>query len=77
MGRVLEYAHTCGIPVLHHAIGSSLVENGYMNEGEVATRIGLRGLSGRVVIQKRDQFAQAIRFTHSDQSVSSLFKVEN
>ncbi len=43
MRRALEYARTFGLPVVQHAIDESLAENGYMNEGEVATRIGLRG----------------------------------
>jgi dihydroorotase len=43
MRRALEYARTFDLPVVQHAIDLSLAENGVMNEGEVATRIGLHG----------------------------------
>ncbi len=41
--RALEYARTFGIPLVQHAEEPELVEGGAMNEGPVATRIGLRG----------------------------------
>ena len=43
MRRVLEYARTFDLPVIQHAIDTSLAEGGVMNEGLVASRIGLRG----------------------------------
>jgi len=41
--RALEYARTWDLPLVQHAEDPSLVEGGAMNEGAVATRIGLRG----------------------------------
>ena len=43
MRRALEYARTFDLPVVQHAEDLSLAEGGVMNEGEVATRLGLRG----------------------------------
>ncbi|MGB5302130.1 MAG: dihydroorotase [Gemmatimonadota bacterium] len=43
MRRLLEYTQTFGIPVLQHAEDISLA-GGVMNEGVVATALGLRGL---------------------------------
>ncbi|MCK5446541.1 MAG: amidohydrolase family protein, partial [Gemmatimonadetes bacterium] len=43
MRRLLEYTQTFGIPVLQHAEDMSLAA-GVMNEGQVATALGLRGL---------------------------------
>jgi dihydroorotase len=43
MRRALEYARTFGLPVVQHAEDLDLAEGGAMNEGEVSTRIGVRG----------------------------------
>jgi dihydroorotase len=43
MRRALEYARTFGLPLVQHAEDLGLAEGGVMNEGEVATRLGLRG----------------------------------
>lgn len=43
MRRALEYGKTFGLPVIQHAEDLNLAEGGVMNEGEVATRAGLRG----------------------------------
>ena len=43
MRRALEYAHTFDLPVIQHAEDLALAEGGVMNEGPVATRLGLRG----------------------------------
>ncbi|MEZ4369130.1 MAG: dihydroorotase [Kofleriaceae bacterium] len=40
--RALEYARTFGIPLVQHAEDLDLAEGGAMNEGEVATRLGIR-----------------------------------
>lgn len=44
MRRLLEYTQTFGIPVLQHAEDMSLTAGGVMNEGAVATALGLRGI---------------------------------
>jgi dihydroorotase len=41
--RALEYARTFDLPVVQHAEDLALAEGGAMNEGAVATRIGIRG----------------------------------
>ena len=43
MRRAFEYARTFGLPVVQHAEDLDLSEGGAMNEGVVATRIGIRG----------------------------------
>jgi len=44
MRRLLEYTQTFGIPVLQHAEDLQLAADGVMNEGGVATALGLRGI---------------------------------
>ena len=43
MRRALEYARTFDLPVVQHAEDLDLAEGGAMNEGAVATRIGIKG----------------------------------
>ena len=44
MRRLLEYTRTFGVPVLDHAEDPALAAGGVMNEGQVSTRLGLRGI---------------------------------
>ncbi|MBW7956598.1 MAG: dihydroorotase [Deltaproteobacteria bacterium] len=44
MRRALEYSQISGMPVISHAEEPGLVGAGVMNEGPVATRLGLRGI---------------------------------
>jgi len=43
MRRALEYAKNFGLPVMQHAEDAELVAGGDMNEGPIASRLGLRG----------------------------------
>ena len=43
MRHVLEYSKLVGVPVITHAEDRTLVANGVINEGAVATRLGLPG----------------------------------
>ncbi|MDO8445516.1 MAG: dihydroorotase [Deltaproteobacteria bacterium] len=44
MRRALEYASSFGLTVISHAEDLTLAKGGAMNEGAVATRLGLRGI---------------------------------
>ena len=44
MRRALEYSSMYGVPVIQHAEESSLTQNGCMNEGATATRLGMPGI---------------------------------
>jgi dihydroorotase len=46
MRRALEYARTLGRPILAHEEDLTLNPHGQMNEGTVATRLGLPGIPG-------------------------------
>ena len=46
MRRALEYARTLGRPILAHEEDLTLNPHGQMNEGAVATRLGLPGIPG-------------------------------
>ncbi|MEM0963897.1 MAG: dihydroorotase [Bacteroidota bacterium] len=46
MRRALEYARTLGVPILGHEEDLTLNPHGHMNEGAVATRLGLPGIPG-------------------------------
>ena len=44
MRRALEYSLLFGTPIVDHCEEPTLVANGVMHEGDVATRLGLRGI---------------------------------
>jgi dihydroorotase len=44
MRRVLEYSSMYGLPVIQHAEEQTMTKNGLMNEGLVATRLGMPGI---------------------------------
>ena len=44
MRRALEYSRNLGVPVITHAEDPSISGGGVMNEGPVATRLGLKGI---------------------------------
>jgi dihydroorotase len=46
MRHALEYSQDFNLPVLSHAEDRDLSKGGYMHEGEVSTRLGLRGVPG-------------------------------
>jgi dihydroorotase len=54
--RALTYARDFGGLVMHHTADPSLVGSGVMNEGEVATRLGLAGIpkEAEIVVLERD-----------------------
>ncbi len=54
--RALSYARTFDILIVQHPEEESLVDDGVMNEGEVATRLGLAGIPSiaEVLIVERD-----------------------
>ncbi|HEU4783243.1 MAG TPA: dihydroorotase, partial [Ktedonobacterales bacterium] len=56
MRLALEYAAPLGVPVVEHCQDEDLVGNGVMNEGAVATMLGLRGWPavGEEVMLARD-----------------------
>ncbi|MGH6982523.1 MAG: dihydroorotase [Stellaceae bacterium] len=56
MRRALSYAHTFDLLLVQHPEEPSLAEGGVMNEGEVATRLGLQGIpaAAEIIIVERD-----------------------
>ena len=56
MRNVLAYAKDFGVLIIHHLEEPTLAENGVMNEGEVATRLGLRGTptAAETIMLERD-----------------------
>ncbi len=56
MRNVLSYANDYGALVVHHLEDDSLTQDGVMNEGEVATRLGLRGIptAAETIMLERD-----------------------
>jgi dihydroorotase len=56
MRHALEYAAPLGLPVVEHCQDEELVGAGVMHEGQVATRLGLKGwpAAGEVVMLARD-----------------------
>jgi dihydroorotase len=56
MRRALGYAATFGLLIVQHPEEPSLAENGQMNEGELATRMGLSGIppAAEAIMLERD-----------------------
>ena len=56
MRNVLAYAKDFGALIVHHLEDHALAKDGVMNEGEVATRLGLRGIpsAAETIILERD-----------------------
>lgn len=56
MRRLLEYARELGRPIMQHAEEPALAADGAMNEGEIATRLGLPGIpaTAEALIIERD-----------------------
>jgi dihydroorotase len=56
MRNVLAYAKDFGALIMHHLEDSDLAKDGVMNEGEVATRLGLRGVpaAAEIIMLERD-----------------------
>lgn len=56
MRRALSYARTFGAPILQHPEEPRMALGGAMNEGEMATRLGLPGISAaaEVIMVERD-----------------------
>ncbi len=43
MRRALEYSRIFDVPIIDHCEDAALVDGGVMHEGQVSTRLGLRG----------------------------------
>lgn len=56
MRQALGYASSLGLPIINHAEVASLSDGGAMNEGWVATRLGLKGIpaSAEEIMAARD-----------------------
>ncbi|MFO7476747.1 MAG: dihydroorotase [Methyloceanibacter sp.] len=56
MRNVLAYAKDFGALIVHHLEDPTLAQDGVMNEGEVATRLGLRGVpaAAETIMLERD-----------------------
>lgn len=79
MRRLLEYTQTFGIPVLQHAEDMALTAGGVMNEGHVATALGLRGIPNvsEAAIVARDVYLAELTGGHIHiQHVSARESVE-
>jgi dihydroorotase len=66
MRRLLEYTQTFGIPVVQHAEDPVLSAGGVMNEGTVATALGLRGIpnASEAAIVARDIYLAELTGGH-------------
>jgi dihydroorotase len=61
MRRALEYSRIFDVPIIDHCEDATLVDGGVMHEGEVSTRLGLRGWPGAaedVMVQRNIMLAE-------------------
>lgn len=63
MRRLLDYAGIGDFLILQHAEDPSLAQDGVMNEGETATRLGLPGRPGQAEAMMIDRDAHLMRLT--------------
>ena len=59
--RVLEYANMCGLTYLAHCQDATLTEDGAMNEGFIATKLGLPGMpkaAEEIMIERNTRLAE-------------------
>lgn len=63
MRRVMEYARDFGALVIHHAEDRDLAGEGVMNEGELAFRLGLAGISREAEAVMLDRDIRLVRLT--------------
>ena len=72
MRRALSYASSFDMLIMQHAAEPSLSRNGCMNEGEVATRLGLAGIpsAAETIIVERD--IQLVELTGARYHISSI-----
>ncbi len=56
MSRIMDYASDLNVLIMQHAEDLELSKNGFINEGEVATRLGLEGINevAEKIIIERD-----------------------
>ena len=56
MGRIMNYAGEFDALIMQHAEDNTLSEGGYINEGEISTRLGLKGIPAvaEKIIVERD-----------------------
>tara|TARA_B100001093_G_scaffold457321_1_gene468939 strand:+ start:1433 stop:2719 length:1287 start_codon:yes stop_codon:yes gene_type:complete len=55
MARIMNYASDLGVLIMQHAEDLELSKNGCINEGEMATRLGLEGISSiaeKIIIER-------------------------
>jgi dihydroorotase len=79
MRRVMEYAKMVGLPVIDHCEDVNLFNNGVMNEGETATRLGLPGIpaiSETVMVARDILLSEATGARFHAQHVSTAGSVE-
>ncbi len=60
--RIAEYAKMCGVTLFVRAEDESLAQDGVMNEGEVAGKLGLAGISPLSEILHVSRFIELARF---------------
>ncbi|MBF0619466.1 MAG: dihydroorotase [Candidatus Omnitrophica bacterium] len=79
MRRALEYASMAGLLVMQHCEDEHLSAKGVMNEGEVSTRLGLRGdpiIAETVIIARDIELARYLKTRVHFMHVSSARSVE-
>ena len=72
MRRIMTYATMFDKPVIHHCEDYQLSENGEMNEGETATRLGLLGIpaAAETIMVKRD--IELVRLTKARYHIAHI-----
>ena len=72
MRRILTYAHDFDVTVAHYAENSDLVGSGVMNEGELASRLGLPGIPREAEIIQLERDIRLVGLTGAKYHASQL-----
>jgi len=79
MARIMNYASQCNSLVMQHPEDAFLSEGGLINEGEISTRLGLKGipyLAEKIIVERDLSFLEEYKCRYHIAQVSSKKTIE-
>ena len=79
MARIMNYASQCNSLVMQHPEDAFLSEGGFINEGEISTRLGLKGipyLAEKIIVERDLSFLEEYKCRYHIAQISSKKTIE-
>ena len=79
MARIMNYASQCNSLVMQHPEDAFLSEGGFINEGEISTRLGLKGipyLAEKIIVERDLSFLEEYKCRYHIAEISSKKTIE-